>query len=52
LLARLEIGAEGPVLGAGTKGLLADQFGLTAAVLAESVFPDSTHVKPMPGSII
>ncbi|MGH8277522.1 MAG: DUF1501 domain-containing protein, partial [Steroidobacteraceae bacterium] len=30
------------------KGLLSGQFGLTAAVLAEKVFPDSANVKPMP----
>ncbi|UCI19477.1 DUF1501 domain-containing protein [Mesorhizobium sp. B2-1-8] len=29
------------------KGLLADQFGLSAAVLGEKVFPDSGAVKPM-----
>jgi uncharacterized protein (DUF1501 family) len=34
------------------KGLLSDQFGLTATVLAESVFPDSANVKPMPGLIV
>ncbi len=33
------------------KGLLADQFGLSAAVLAETVFPDSAVVKPMQGLI-
>ena len=33
------------------KGLLADQFGLSAAVLADTVFPDSGHVKPMQGLI-
>jgi uncharacterized protein (DUF1501 family) len=33
------------------KGLLADQFGLTVAVLAEAVFPDSGHVNPMRGLI-
>jgi uncharacterized protein (DUF1501 family) len=34
------------------KGLLSDQFGLTEAVLAESVFPDSASVKPMPNLIV
>ncbi|MEO5755747.1 MAG: DUF1501 domain-containing protein [Mesorhizobium sp.] len=29
------------------KGLLADQFGLSAAVLGDKVFPDSASVKPM-----
>ncbi|UVK55117.1 DUF1501 domain-containing protein [Mesorhizobium sp. AR02] len=29
------------------KGLLADQFGLSAAVLGDKVFPESTAVKPM-----
>ncbi|WP_137929347.1 DUF1501 domain-containing protein [Mesorhizobium comanense] len=29
------------------KGLLADQFGLSAAVLGDKVFPDSAAVKPM-----
>ncbi len=33
------------------KGLLADQFGLSAAVLALAVFPDSGHVNPMRGLI-
>ena len=33
------------------KGLLADQFGLSAAVLAEAVFPGSSGVKPMQGLI-
>ncbi|MDQ0395956.1 DUF1501 domain-containing protein [Labrys monachus] len=31
------------------KGLLADQFGLSAAVLGDQVFPDSAAVKPMAG---
>jgi uncharacterized protein (DUF1501 family) len=31
------------------KGLLADQFGLSAAVLGDSIFPDSIAVKPMQG---
>lgn len=31
------------------KGLLADQFGLSAAVLADSVFPGSASVAPMQG---
>jgi len=34
------------------KGLLSDQFGLTAAVLARSVFPDSANVEPMLGLIV
>lgn len=29
------------------KGLLADQFGLSAALLGDKVFPDSAAVKPM-----
>ncbi|TPM59191.1 hypothetical protein FJ959_10010 [Mesorhizobium sp. B2-2-4] len=29
------------------KGLLADQFGLSAAVLVDKVFPESATVKPM-----
>ncbi|KAA3450483.1 hypothetical protein C7I87_12795 [Mesorhizobium sp. SARCC-RB16n] len=33
------------------KGLLADQFGLSAAVLGEKVFPDSNAVKSMPNLI-
>jgi uncharacterized protein (DUF1501 family) len=33
------------------KGLLADQFGLSNAVLAETVFPDSGSIKPMNGLI-
>ena len=33
------------------KGLLADQFGLSEAVLADMVFPDSATVKPMGGLI-
>ncbi|ODA92892.1 hypothetical protein BFX40_08240 [Mesorhizobium sp. SEMIA 3007] len=33
------------------KGLLADQFGLSAAVLADKVFPESAAVKPMPNLI-
>jgi uncharacterized protein (DUF1501 family) len=33
------------------KGLLADQFGLSAAVLADAVFPDSGKVAPMQGLI-
>ncbi len=31
------------------KGLLADQFGLSASVLSDKVFPDSQAVKPMGG---
>lgn len=31
------------------KGLLADQFGLSAAALGDSIFPDSIAVKPMQG---
>lgn len=34
------------------KGLLADQFGLSAAVLADTVFPNSGGVKPMQGLIV
>jgi uncharacterized protein (DUF1501 family) len=34
------------------KGLLADQFGLSGTVLAETVFPDSSAVKPMQGLIV
>jgi uncharacterized protein (DUF1501 family) len=33
------------------KGLLADQFGLSAAVLATKVFPDTLGVKPMSGLV-
>ena len=33
------------------KGVLQDQFGLTERVLAETVFPDSTQVKPMKGLV-
>jgi len=33
------------------KGLLADQFGLSAAVLSGTVFPDSAAVRPMTGLI-
>jgi uncharacterized protein (DUF1501 family) len=33
------------------KGLLHDQFGLSDRVLAESVFPDSSAVKPMQGLV-
>jgi len=33
------------------KGLLADQFGIPAGVLAERVFPDSASVKPLAGLI-
>ncbi|WP_413990983.1 DUF1501 domain-containing protein [Labrys okinawensis] len=33
------------------KGLLADQFGLSATVLGDKVFPDSGSVKPMQGLI-
>ncbi|RFB81410.1 DUF1501 domain-containing protein [Methylovirgula sp. 4M-Z18] len=33
------------------KGLLADQFGLSAAVLGDKVFPESGAVKPMQGLI-
>lgn len=31
--------------------MLADQFGLSAAVLADIVFPDSGDVKPMQGLV-
>jgi uncharacterized protein (DUF1501 family) len=34
------------------KGLLADQFGLSAAVLGDKVFPDSAAVRPMNGLMI
>ncbi|MDQ0469158.1 DUF1501 domain-containing protein [Labrys wisconsinensis] len=34
------------------KGLLADQFGLTPAVLGDKVFPDSAAVKPMAGLVV
>jgi uncharacterized protein (DUF1501 family) len=34
------------------KGLLADQFGVSAAVLADAVFPDSGGVAPMRGLIV
>lgn len=34
------------------KGLLADQFGLSASALGDKVFPDSVAVKPMTGLII
>lgn len=33
------------------KGILADQFGLSAAVLADRVFPNSASLKPMAGLI-
>ena len=33
------------------KGLLADQFGLSAAVLGDKVFPASGEVKPMAGLV-
>ena len=33
------------------KGVLKDQFGLAEKVLAESVFPDSSAVKPMQGLV-
>ena len=33
------------------KGVLADQFGLSAAVLGEKVFPDSAAVRPIQGLI-
>jgi uncharacterized protein (DUF1501 family) len=33
------------------KGLLADQFGLSATVLAESVFPETTALQPTTGLI-
>jgi uncharacterized protein (DUF1501 family) len=36
-------------LRAALKGLLADQFGLSAAVLGTKVFPDTIGVKPMSG---
>jgi len=31
------------------KGILADQFGLSATVLGNRVFPDSINLKPMQG---
>jgi uncharacterized protein (DUF1501 family) len=34
------------------KGILADQFGLSAKTLAEIVFPDSAAIAPMKGLII
>ncbi|MGX5799998.1 DUF1501 domain-containing protein [Bradyrhizobium sp. Arg314] len=34
------------------KGLLADQFGLSAAVLGDKVFPESVAVKPMPDLVV
>ncbi len=34
------------------KGLLADQLGLSEQVLASSIFPDSSSVKPMKGLIV
>ena len=34
------------------KGLLADQFGLSAAVLGDKVFPGSAAVKPMRDLIV
>ena len=34
------------------KGLLSDHFGLSAAALADKVFPDSGDVKPMAGLIV
>ena len=33
------------------KGLLADQFGLSSAVLSEKIFPDSASARPMQGLI-
>jgi len=33
------------------KGILAEQFGLSAAVLADQVFPNSASLKPMAGLI-
>jgi uncharacterized protein (DUF1501 family) len=38
-------------LRAALKGLLADQFGLSAAVLGTKVFPDTIGVKPMSGLV-
>jgi uncharacterized protein (DUF1501 family) len=35
----------------GLKGLLADQFGISDAILAEKIFADSSSVKPMRGLI-
>lgn len=34
------------------KGLLAGQFGLSEAVLAQTVFPDSTAVEPLSGLLV
>ncbi|CAM5774575.1 hypothetical protein LMIY3S_04591 [Labrys miyagiensis] len=34
------------------KGLLADQFGLSSAVLADKIFPDSQAVRPVQGLIV
>lgn len=34
------------------KGVLADQFGLSAAVLGDAVFPDSSAVKPMRNLVV
>lgn len=33
------------------KGILADQFGLSSAVLADKVFPNSANIRPMTGLI-
>jgi uncharacterized protein (DUF1501 family) len=33
------------------KGVLKDQFGIAEKVLAESVFPDSSAVKPLQGLV-
>ena len=33
-------------------GDLADQFGLSAAVQSDKVFPDSANIKPMPDLVV
>jgi len=38
-------------LRAALKGVLADHLGLSAGVLAETIFPQSAEVKPMAGLI-
>jgi uncharacterized protein (DUF1501 family) len=39
-------------LRAAMKGVLKDQLGLTDKMLAESVFPDSSAVKPLQGLVV
>jgi uncharacterized protein (DUF1501 family) len=41
-----------PLMRAVLKGLLADQFGLSAAVLGDRVFPESGSLAPMAGLIV